>query len=149
MGAVLTTQDKMADIIADGIHVAPAMVSLFVRSKGEEHAVLISDAISATGMPDGTYQLGTFQVQVKGERCELDGKLAGSVLTLDRALRNVMSFAGFSLQQALKLVTRNPASLMGEEQRGTLSAGDHADLVLLTEAGEVVHTMVTGRMLQN
>jgi N-acetylglucosamine-6-phosphate deacetylase len=146
LGAVLTADELMADVIADGIHVAPAMVKLFLRAKGEENAILITDAISATGMPDGAYQLGPFQVIVCEGRAELDGKLAGSVLTLDRAVRNVMEFADWKLQQALILATRNPARLIRAENKGRIEVGMDADLVFLAADGEVVHTMVGGRM---
>lgn len=146
LGAVLSDDRVMADIIADGVHVAPAIVEVFLKAKGAERAVLITDAISATGMPDGTYQLGPFQAEVHGDRAELQGKLAGSVLTLDRAVRNVISFANWTLQQSLILVTRNPAQLIGADGKGELAVGSDADLVLLSEKGEVVHTMVGGQL---
>ena len=82
-----------ADIIVDGIHVAPPVVKLFLRAKGRERAVLITDAISATGMPDGRYQLGPIEVDVKDGKCTSNGSLAGSVLTMDRAVRNVTQFS--------------------------------------------------------
>jgi len=147
LGAVLSSDRLMADIIVDGIHVAPAIVKLFLKAKGMENAILITDAISATGMPDGTYQLGPFQVQVRGDRCEYKGKLAGSVLTLDRAVRNVMSFAEWTLQQSVVLATRNPARMIRADNKGTIEAGNDADLVFLTAQGEVVNTMVGGRLL--
>ena len=89
LAAILEDDTLTADIIVDGIHVDPSVIRLFLRAKGEDKAILITDAISATGMPGGTYSLGGFEVKVKGDRCELEGKLAGSVLTLDRAIRNV------------------------------------------------------------
>jgi len=149
LGAVLSDERVMADVIADGVHVAPAIVKLFVNAKGPDRSILITDAISATGMPDGTYQLGPFQVQVRGDRAEFEGKLAGSVLTLDRAVRNVMRFADWSLQQSLTLATRNPARLIGAERKGVIATEADADLVLLSRAGEVVHTMIGGRLLEN
>ena len=147
LGAVLSSDRVMADIIVDGIHVAPAIVKLFLKAKGMENAILITDAISATGMPDGSYQLGPFQVEVRGDRCEYQGKLAGSVLTLDRAVRNVVSFADWTLQQSVILATRNPARMIRAETKGTIAAGNDADLVFLTPQGEVVNTMVGGRLL--
>jgi N-acetylglucosamine-6-phosphate deacetylase len=113
LGAVLADQRLTADIIADGIHVHPDVVRLFLRAKGAERAVLITDAISATGMGDGRYRLGGFEVEVRGERCERDGRLAGSVLTLDRAVRNAMKFTGCELQQAVRMATLNPARVAG------------------------------------
>ena len=149
LGAVLGTDTLMADIIADGVHVAPAIVKLFLRAKGLDNAVLITDAISATGMPDGTYQLGPFQVVVRGERAEFEGKLAGSVLTLDRAVQNIMEFADWSLQDSMILATRNPARLISAENKGTIELGSDADLVFLTPEGRVAHTMVGGRMARD
>jgi N-acetylglucosamine-6-phosphate deacetylase len=149
VGAVLSNDAITADIIADGLHVAPSIVKFFLRAKGNENAVLITDAISATGMGDGVYQLGPFQVEVQGNRAEFDGKLAGSVLTLDRAVRNVMEFADWTLQQSVILATRNPARLIGMQQKGVIVGGADADLVLLTMQGAVVHTMVGGRMFRN
>jgi N-acetylglucosamine-6-phosphate deacetylase len=150
LGAVLTDDALMADIIADGVHVDPAIVRLFLAAKGPERAVLITDAISATGMPDGRYRLGAFEVEVKGNRCEHEGKLAGSVLTLDRAVRNIMAFAEWNLQQAVQLATLNPARLLGlAGDRGMLAPGCAADLVALTPTGEVVATMIAGYVAES
>ena len=145
LGAVLTDDTMTADIIADGIHLQPSVVDLFVRAKGAERAVLISDSVSATGMPDGTYRLGSFEVEVRNGRCESYGKLAGSILTLDAAIRNVISFAGTSLQQAVRMATLNPARVLGVEKRkGKLQAGADADIVVLTPAGQVRQAIVGG-----
>lgn len=147
LGAVLENNELTADIIADGIHVHPSVLSLFLRAKGADRAILITDAISATGMPDGVYKLGGFEVQVSNGRCEYHGKLAGSVLTLDRAIRNVMACAGWQLQQAVKLATLNPARLLGiSDQRGLVATGRRADLVVLTPEGQVVQTIIGGEM---
>jgi N-acetylglucosamine-6-phosphate deacetylase len=144
VGEVLTDGQLTADIIADGIHVAPEVVQLFLQAKGKENSVLITDAISATGMPDGTYQLGPIQVSVKQGRCTMDGKLAGSVLTMDRAVRNVTRFAGWSLQDAVQAATLNPARALGLKQCGVVAPGAEANLVLMTPAGDVMKTMVRG-----
>jgi N-acetylglucosamine-6-phosphate deacetylase len=146
LGAALSDDRLTADIIADGIHVDPSMVKLFLAAKGAERAILITDAISATGMGDGRYKLGGLEVEVRGDRCEYQGKLAGSVLTLDRAVRNVMSFAGWRLQQSVQLVTCNPARLLAiGERKGTIAPGCDADLVILTREGQVVQTFIAGR----
>jgi len=146
VGEVLTDSRLSADIIADGIHLDPAIVQLFLKTKGPAEAVLITDAISATGMPEGRYRLGTFEVEVKNGRCLLDGKLAGSVLTMDRAVRNVMQFAQWELQQAVRLATLNPARVAGVANRGKLEAGAQADFVVLSSGGEVRNTIVRGEM---
>ena len=146
LGAVLSDDRVTADIIADGLHVAPSVIKLFLRAKGTDRAVLITDAISATGMPNGKYKLGGFEVEVSGGRCDLDGKLAGSVLTLDRAVRNTMNFVPLTLEDAIRLVTLNPAGLLGmNETYGTLARGGAADIVVLTPSGEVVATMAGGQ----
>jgi N-acetylglucosamine-6-phosphate deacetylase len=145
VGEVLTDPRLSADIIADGIHLDPVIVDLFLKAKGTDAAVLITDAISATGMPDGRYRLGTFEVEVKDGRCLADGKLAGSVLTMDRAVRNVMQFAHWDLQQALRLATLNPARVAGLANRGKLEAGAEADFVVLSPSGEVRSTIIRGK----
>jgi N-acetylglucosamine-6-phosphate deacetylase len=147
LGAVLENDELTADIIADGIHVHPSVLKLFLSAKGADRAILITDAISATGMPDGVYSLGGLEVQVSNGRCEYQGKLAGSVLTLDRAIRNVMAFAGYPLQQAVKLATLNPAQRLGiTNRRGLLAPGRRADLVVLTPEGQVAHTIIGGEI---
>jgi N-acetylglucosamine-6-phosphate deacetylase len=145
LGALFTDASVTADIIVDGVHVDPAVVDLFVRAKGVEDAVLITDAISATGMPDGTYLLGEIEVRVHDGRCESNGRLAGSVLTLDRAIRNTVKFAHVSLQDAIRMATINPARVLGiEKQKGALSVGADADIVVFTPTGEVIRTIVGG-----
>jgi N-acetylglucosamine-6-phosphate deacetylase len=146
LGEVLTDTRLSADIIADGIHLDPAVVELFLKAKGPDAAVLITDAISATGMPDGRYRLGTFEVEVKNGRCEAGGKLAGSVLTMDRAVRNVMRFAHWDLQQALRLATLNPARVAGLANRGKIEAGAAADVLVLSPQGEVRNTIIRGEI---
>src|SRR5213594_1052542 len=141
---VLTDARVSADIIADGIHLDPTMVKLFLKAKGAEQAVLITDATSATGMPDGSYPLGSSNMQVKAGRCMADGRLAGSVLTMDAAVRNVMKFAEWDLQQAVRLATLNPARVTGLDARGTLTPGARADIVVLSAAGEVKNTIIGG-----
>jgi N-acetylglucosamine-6-phosphate deacetylase len=145
-GEMLTNPQLTADIIADGIHVDPAVVRLFLQAKGPEAAVLITDATAATGMPDGHYRLGPIEVEVKAGRCTAGGKLAGSVLTMDRALRNAMQFAGWDLPSALRLATLNPARVAGLEGRGSLAPGCQADLVVLAPTGEVQATIQAGEV---
>lgn len=153
LGFVLAEAELTADIIADGIHVHPEIVRLFLRAKGPRGAVLITDAISATGMGDGRYQLGPIEVEVQGERCLYQGKLAGSVLTMDRALANTMEFSGWSLEDAVGLATMNPARVAGIAMRpeggglvpwkGALEPGADADIVVLAE-GKVLKTFARG-----
>lgn len=146
IGEVLSDDTITADLIADGIHVSPEVVKVFLHSKGRERAVLITDAISATGMPDGQYQLGPIQVDVKDGKCTANGSLAGSVLTMDRAVRNVTKFSDWSLRDAVRAATFNPARAAGlMKQQGVLSAGARADFTVLNSSGEVLKTIVAGR----
>ena len=145
LGAILTDRAITADIIVDGIHVDPVIVDLFMRTKGLDGAVLITDGISAAGMPDGTYRLGSFEVQVRNDRCESHGKLAGSVLTLDRAVRNAMKFAQLSFPDSLRMATLNPARVLGlEHHKGVLRVGADADIAVFSAGGEVLRTIVGG-----
>jgi N-acetylglucosamine-6-phosphate deacetylase len=146
LGAVLADDRVTADLIADGVHVHPEIVSVFLRAKGEQGAVLITDAISATGMGDGKFLLGGMEVVVTGDRCEHDGRLAGSVLTLDRAVRNVAQFGGWSLQQSVRLATLNPAHVLGRNDIGIIAPGAQADIVVLSREGEVQETIVAGQV---
>ena len=148
LGEVLSNSNLSADIIADGVHVHPSVVRIFLEAKGEERAVLITDAISAAGMPEGHYQLGGMDVEVKDGRVTRDGSLAGSVLTLDRAVRNVIEFGGWNLQQAVRLATKNPAAAVAAKRKGILEPGADADLVVLTEGGDVRASVVRGEVME-
>jgi N-acetylglucosamine-6-phosphate deacetylase len=144
LGAALVDDRLTADVIADGIHLDPMVLQLFLRAKGSERAVLITDAIAATGMPDGRYRLGSLEVDVKGDTCTSDGKLAGSVLTMDRAVRNVVQLAKWDLRKAVQLATANPARVVAQAARGRLAAGMAADMVILNHEGAVQQTIVGG-----
>lgn len=143
-GAVLTDDRVSADLIADGIHLDPAIVKLIAQAKGPEQTVLITDAISATGMPDGRYHLGSMEVDLKDGRCELGGRLAGSVLTMDRAVSNLASFAGWELRAAVAAATSNPARVLGDDNKGALAPGTDADFIVLDGEGRVLRTFVGG-----
>ena len=146
IGEVLSNDQLSADIIVDGIHVDPAVVKVFLRAKGRERAVLITDAISATGMPDGRYQLGPIEVDVKDGKCTSNGSLAGSVLTMDRAVCNVTRFSEWTLRDAVQAATLNPARAVGlAAHHGILAKGVSADFTVLNSAGEVLKTIVRGQ----
>ena len=144
---VLIDDRVSADIIADGLHVDPAVVKLFFRQKGPERTVLITDSTAATGMPPGKFHMGDFEFEVKDGKCLANGVLAGSTLTLDRAVRNVMAFANVDLQTALRAATANPASATALPGRGTISTGCTADLVVLAPSGELRKTMIAGKLI--
>jgi N-acetylglucosamine-6-phosphate deacetylase len=144
LGAVLTDRRVSADIIADGVHLDPAIVKLFADAKGLEQTVLITDATSATGMPEGRYRLGSFEVDVRDGKCMVDGKLAGSVLTMDRAVRNLARFAEWDLPRAVAAASLNPARVARIANKGVLAVGADADFVVLNSEGEVLRTFVGG-----
>jgi N-acetylglucosamine-6-phosphate deacetylase len=147
LGTVLTDNSLFAELICDGIHVAPEMVKLWWRAKGPERCLLVTDAMSAAGMPDGEYSLGGFPVEVANGRAMARGVLAGSVLTLDRALSNFVAFTGAPLDQALRLLTVNPAAMTGlGKQAGSLSVGGPANLVAVDAAGRLVASLINGEL---
>jgi N-acetylglucosamine-6-phosphate deacetylase len=144
LGAVLTDPRITADMIVDGIHLDPAIVKLVADAKGPRHTVLITDATSATGMPNGRYHLGSFEVDVCDGKCTLNGTLAGSVLTMDRAVLNLSRYAEWKLPQAVTAASENPARVGRITNKGILAAGVDADFVVLSPAGDVLRTFVGG-----
>jgi N-acetylglucosamine-6-phosphate deacetylase len=145
LGIALTCDELFAELICDGIHTAPEMVELWWRAKGPGLALLVTDAMSAAGMPDGEYQLGGFAVTVAHGRATAGGVLAGSVLTLDRALANFVRFTGAPVEQALRLLTTNPAAMTGLEDRaGSLTVGNPANLVAVDAQGTLITALLAG-----
>jgi N-acetylglucosamine-6-phosphate deacetylase len=142
---VLDKRSLYAEIICDGIHVDPMMVRLFFKAKDKNRIVLVTDGMSATGMPDGTYMLGDMQVEVRDGRCTSDGILAGSVLTLDRGVRNLMKFTGADLNTAIAAASHNPSELMGiQDTWGSLDVGRMANITVLSQSAEVLQTFLAG-----
>ncbi|MDE3199607.1 MAG: N-acetylglucosamine-6-phosphate deacetylase [Acidobacteriota bacterium] len=147
LGTVLTNKSLFAELICDGIHTAPELVQLWWSAKGPERGILITDGMSATGMSDGTYQLGGFSVEVAHGRAMANGVLAGSVLTLDRALTNFILFTGASLDDGLRLLTANPAAMTGlTEHSGAITAGGAANLVAVDDSGGLLASFVQGKL---
>jgi N-acetylglucosamine-6-phosphate deacetylase len=146
LGEALTNDALYAELICDGVHVAPEMVKLWWKAKGRERGILMTDAISATGMPDGVYKLGEYDVEVANGRAMTHGSLAGSVLTLDRALLNFMRFTDAKLEEALPLLTTNPAAMTGlNDCSQALAEGAPANLVALSENGELLAAIIGGQ----
>ena len=149
-GAVVES-DVYAEVICDGRHLHPGTVRFLLKAKGERHIVAITDSIMAAGLPDGNYHLGVNDVVVKDGDAKLvsDGTRAGSTLTQDAALRNLMEYTGLSLEQVLPFLTENPALEMGlAHRKGFLADGMDADLVLLNELNEVIHVFARGRQVK-
>jgi N-acetylglucosamine-6-phosphate deacetylase len=145
LGVVLTNDKVYAELICDGVHTAPELVRLWYRAKGPGRGILVTDAMSAAGMPDGEYQLGGFAVQVADGRAMARGVLAGSVLTLDRAVLNFVEFTGAPLSAALRLLSTHPAAMIGEAGH-SLSVGEPANLVAVDGAGKLLASIQGGRV---
>jgi N-acetylglucosamine-6-phosphate deacetylase len=145
IGAVLTEPEMTAEVIADGVHVAGPAIQVLIGTKGFHTVLLASDGTSATGMHDGTYRLGTIEVTVKGGVCRnAEGKLAGSTLTLDRALRYLVEL-GVPVIEAVRMATVLPARRIGlAGKKGIIAIGADADLVVLTQDLRVDAVMTRG-----
>jgi N-acetylglucosamine-6-phosphate deacetylase len=149
LGVVLTDDRLFAEVIADGVHVHPLALRLLLRAKGVDRTLLVTDGVSAVDMPDGHYPLGDKTVVVRGNECrDSDGALAGSTLTLDRAVRNLVNWLDMPIQQAVAAATAVPArSLRITASKGILAPEADADLVFLDSELRVTKTMVGGRIV--
>ncbi|WP_432503240.1 N-acetylglucosamine-6-phosphate deacetylase [Kineococcus arenarius] len=134
-GALLADERVVVELIADGVHLDPAVLALAARAAGPARTALVTDATAAAGAPDGTYRLGELDVEVSGGTARLagGGAIAGSTLTLDRALRHAVTAAGIDLDDALAAVTAVPAALLGRSDRGHLEPGATGGAVVLDE----------------
>ncbi len=144
VGAALT-EDVYCELIADTFHVHPGIYQLLTRDK-RERLVLITDCVRAGGMPDGQYTLGGQPIFLKGIECRMaDGTIAGSVLKLNRGVKNLRDNAALSMQTAIRMASLNPANSIGVGNRkGSLEAGKDADIVLMNEECDVLKTFVRG-----
>jgi N-acetylglucosamine-6-phosphate deacetylase len=146
LGVVLDRDELYADLICDGYHVAPEAVRLWLKAKGPERAILITDCLSAAGMPDGRYMAGDTVVHVQGAACRTDaGVIAGSVITLDQAVVTLRSMTGASLAIAARLAAINPAAMLGLPPE--LSRGSVADFNVYDVVGCRRHTIVRGLLI--
>jgi len=147
-GVALSDDRLRAGLIADGLHVDPAVVAVAARALGDRLS-LVTDAVAALGAPPGPVPLGTLTAEVSAEDGGVrlpDGTLAGSTLALDQAVRNLVAFAGVPLADAAGAVTTVPARVLGLADRGTLDPGAAGDLVLLDDDGTLVATVIGGRV---
>jgi N-acetylglucosamine-6-phosphate deacetylase len=145
ISAVLTDADVTAEIIADGVHVAGPAIQVLLGTKGFDTVLLVSDGTAATGMRDGTFKLGGFEVQVRdGVVRNSEGKLAGSTLTIDRAIRYLVDL-GVPVVDAIRMATILPARRLGlAGKKGIIAVGADADLVVLTPDLHVAGVMTRG-----
>ena len=149
LGAALES-DIYCEMICDGLHLHPGIVRLLWKTKGGGRLVAITDSIMAAGLPDGYYHLGVNQVVVENGDAKLvsDGTRAGSTLTQDRALRNILAFTGLPLEDVLPVLTENPAKLIGVyDRKGSIEDGKDADLVVLDDHAQITEVFLRGRRL--
>jgi N-acetylglucosamine-6-phosphate deacetylase len=145
VGAALVDDRVTVGLIADGVHCHPASVRLAVKAKGAERVALVTDSIAGAGMEPGVYQLDGRDILVDETLAKLpDGKLAGSVLSMDQAVRNVVEWAGSSVSEACRMASEVPARVLGLESKGTLAPGKDADLALLDDHLHVTATFQNG-----
>jgi N-acetylglucosamine-6-phosphate deacetylase len=149
VGAALLDPDVSLQIIADGAHLHPATVKLTVEQAGVDRIALITDAMHMLGLSDGHYSSFGHEVELRMGQVQLaDGTLAGSVLTMNHAVRNAMQFAEIPLHEAVRMATIVPATILGiHNRKGSLEAGKDADIVLMDEAFNVHLTMVEGEIV--
>ena len=149
MGAALES-DIFCEAICDGRHLHPGVVRLLIKTKGLKRVVAITDSIMAAGLPDGEYKLGVNDVVVVDGDAKLadTGVRAGSTLTQDVALKNLLSFTGRDLEEILPLLSENPAKLIGMfDRKGSIETGKDADLVVLNSENEIVQVFAGGKRI--
>ena len=149
VGAALLTDELNTEMICDTIHVSVPAIRLFTKNKPRDKFILITDAMRAKGMPDGVSELGGQKVYVKNGEARLeDGTLAGSVLRMNVAVKNLVEKVGVAFGNAIDACTYNPAKNLGKEkERGTLEVGKRADITLLNANFDVLMTMVGGKIV--
>lgn len=146
LSAVAQAPQVYGELIADGVHVHPAMMYVVVKILGPERTIVITDALAAAGLDDATFEFAGQPAHVISGVARLaDGTITGSVLTMDRALRNILQMTPVTLQEGVGMLTRNPAHAANAlERKGSLSRGCDADLVLLDQSLELQATLCCG-----
>ncbi|MBE3092688.1 MAG: N-acetylglucosamine-6-phosphate deacetylase [Chloroflexi bacterium] len=149
VGAALSSPKLIVEMIADGVHLHPMVLKMLTQIKESEKLVLITDAMRATGFKEGTYDLGGQEVMVTQGQAKLkNGTLAGSVLTMDKAVKNLVTKVGISLLNAVQMASYNPAKCLGiDDRKGSLEINKDADIVILNKNLENELTMVAGKVV--
>lgn len=150
VGAVLSHPTLISGLIVDGIHVHPTMVDVAWRCLGPRQIALVTDAISAVGLGHGRFHVGDVQITVDDTGARVGRHvLAGSVLTMDQALRNLISFTGCSVAEASMAASTTPARLIGRKDIGSIRLGGRADLVILDGSLGVIATVIDGVLIED
>jgi N-acetylglucosamine-6-phosphate deacetylase len=150
VGAAMTSKGTYAELICDGHHVNPVSADVVMRCKGHDHVCLVTDCMRAGGMPDGDYTLGEFPVVVEKGTARLadSGALAGSILRLADAVKNVYAWGIASAEEAVAMATVNPASELGvQDICGSIRPGNDADLAIFTPELDHVATYLGGELV--
>ncbi len=150
IGAVLTDERVACEMICDGIHLNPGAMDLAVKAKGKDGIILMSDAMMATGLKEGKYELGGQAVYVKDGAARLkEGNLAGSTLTLNKSVYNMVNMVGVKLEDAIRMATLNPAKAIGvDNEKGSIEVGKDADLIIFDENINISKAIVKGKIRQ-
>ncbi len=148
VGAALGDERVYTEIIADAFHIHPALFSIVYRLKGDK-LVLITDCTRAGGLPDGEYTLGGQPFTLKGIQCRMaDGTIAGSVLKLNNAVKNMITYTNIPLHEIVKMATLNPATAIRvNDRKGSLEKGKDADILIVNEAFDVCETILKGETI--
>ncbi|MBP3395938.1 MAG: N-acetylglucosamine-6-phosphate deacetylase [Clostridia bacterium] len=148
VGAALASDNVSVEVIADTFHINPGLYGIIAKVKGDK-MVLITDCVRAGGMPDGKYELGGQPIFLKGIECRLaDGTIAGSVLRLNCAVKNVLDHTSLPVHEVFNMASLNPATAIHMEKRiGSLEAGKDADIIIADENINIVRTIKKGRTI--
>ncbi|MCX7941483.1 MAG: N-acetylglucosamine-6-phosphate deacetylase, partial [Dictyoglomaceae bacterium] len=149
VGIALVMNSLSLEVIADGIHLSPYILKLLIKTKPKEKLILVTDSMMATGLSDGEYQLAGQKVTVNNGKATLyDGTIAGSTLTLNIAVKNMMEMGGIKLEDAVFMASYSPALLLGIENiKGSLDVGKDADIVIFDNNFQVRMTIVEGEIV--
>ena len=148
VGALLADERATVGVIADGVHVHPSIFRWLIKAKGVERITLVTDAMAAAGLGPGDYRLGDRRVSVDETSARLeDGTLAGSILSMDQVVRNLVGWGACSLAEALTMASTTPANLLGLRDLGRIEVGCAADFVVLDERLRVRQTIVNGAVV--
>lgn len=147
--ASLLHNELKIELIADTLHVHPAVIQFLLKLKGSSGIILVSDSIRAGGMHEGEYEFADQKIYMKGKKAFLaDGTLAGSTLTLNLAVKNMIEAAGAKITEAIRMASLNPVKVLNlENRKGILAVGKDADIVVLNSSFEVEKTIIGGKLV--
>ena len=149
VGAALLMDELSCEVIADNIHLHPAILKMIARLKTADKMILVTDAIRGTGLPDGEYPIDERTITIKNGEARLpNGSLAGSTLTMERAFRNMLAATNWSIEELLSAATLTPARLIGvQDRKGSIEIGKDADLIITDDDINIANTFVAGNLV--